>query len=238
MTPLPLDTQTLWFVTRAAGLVSLALLSLTVSLGIVSTSRHASGPRWPRFLSQGLHRNVSLIAVVLLVIHIGTAVADDYVAIRLRDVVLPVGGLYRPVWLGAGAVAVDVLLLVVVTSLLRQHLGYRTWRALHWSGYGCWAVAVVHGLGTGSDARRGWALALQVTCVAVVVAAVLARLAEDWRTHTATRLGAAAAMGALVMLVARWADAGPLAPGWAHRSGTPPPRAAPYLPPLHEVRSR
>jgi predicted ferric reductase len=230
VTPLPVDTQTLWFVTRAAGLVSIGLLSLTVALGIVSTSRHAYGPRWPRFLSQGLHRNVSLIAVALLAVHIGTAVADDYVAIRLRDVVVPVGGLYRPVWLGGGAVAVDVLALVIVTSLLRLHLGYRTWRLLHWTGYGCWAVAVVHGLGTGSDARRGWALSLQVACVAVVLVAVMARLGEDWRSHTVVRVCGAAAVVLLVAVVARWADGGPLAPGWAHRSGTPPPRAAPHLP--------
>ena len=105
---LPVDMQTLWFVTRSAGLVSLVLLSLTVALGIAATSRAVGGRVGPRFVHQGLHRNVSLIGLSLLVVHIGTAVADDYVSIRLRDVVLPVGGLYRPVWLGAGAAAIDV----------------------------------------------------------------------------------------------------------------------------------
>lgn len=234
MTPLPVDTQTLWFVTRAAGLVALVLLSLAVTLGIVATSRHAAGPRWPRFVNQGLHRNVALIGLALLVIHIGTAVADDFVSVRLRDVFLPVGGLYRPVWLGAGAAAIDVLLLVVVTSLLRVRLGYRSWRAIHWSAYGCWALAVVHGLGTGSDAKRHWALAVQVGCAAVVLIAVLVRLSEGWRAHPAARLCGAAAITLAVLVVARWAQDGPLAPGWAHRSGTPPPRAlAPPTAPGH-----
>jgi sulfoxide reductase heme-binding subunit YedZ len=218
---LPVDMQTLWFVTRAAGLVSLVLLTLTVVLGIFATSRSVGSHAWPRFLNQGLHRNVSLIGLTLLVLHIGTAVADDYVSVRLRDVVLPVGGLYRPVWLGAGAAALDVLLLVTVTSLARVRLGHRAWRTIHWAGYLTWTLAVVHGLGTGSDAKLGWALAVQAGCVGVVVGAVGFRLTDGWRAHTGWRLAGAAGVVACVLLVTAWAEQGPLAPGWSHRSGTP-----------------
>jgi sulfoxide reductase heme-binding subunit YedZ len=218
---LPVDMQTLWFVTRAAGLVSLVLLTLTVVLGIFATSRSVGSHAWPRFLNQGLHRNVSLIGLTLLVLHIGTAVADDYVSVRLRDVVLPVGGIYRPVWLGAGAAALDVLLLVTVTSLARVRLGHRAWRTIHWAGYLTWTLAVVHGLGTGSDAKLGWALAVQAGCVGVVVGAVGFRLTDGWRAHTGWRLAGAAGVIACVLLVTAWAEQGPLAPGWSHRSGTP-----------------
>lgn len=220
------DMQTLWFVTRAAGLVSLALLSLAVVLGILSTSRAPVGKAWPRFLNQGLHRNVSLIGLALLVLHIGTAVADDFVSVRLRDVFLPVGGLYRPVWLGAGAAAIDVMLVVTATSLLRVRLGHRAWRTIHWAGYGAWCLAVVHGLGTGSDAKLHWALSLQAACVGCVLVAVGFRLTDGWPRHRLRRAVGAVGILACAALVAVWALQGPLAPGWAHRSGTPKPSAA------------
>ncbi|MDX6222321.1 MAG: methionine sulfoxide reductase heme-binding subunit [Frankiales bacterium] len=220
-TPLPVDMQTLWFLTRAAGLVSLVLLTLTMALGVCSTSRSIGSRHWPRFLNQGLHRNVSLIGLALLVVHIGTAVADDYVSVRLRDVVLPVGGLYRPVWLGAGAAALDVMLLVSVTSIARFRLGHRSWRTIHWAAYAAWTLAVVHGLGTGSDAKLSWALAVQAACVGVVVGAVGFRLTSGWRRHTGWRVAGAAGVLTLVTLVTLWAEQGPLAPGWSHRSGNP-----------------
>jgi predicted ferric reductase len=219
------DMQTLWFVTRAAGLVSLALLSLAVVLGILSTSRAPVGKAWPRFLNQGLHRNVSLIGVALLVLHIGTAVADDFVSVRLRDVFLPVGGLYRPIWLGAGAAAIDVVLLVTVTSLIRVRLGHRTWRTIHWAAYAAWGLAVVHGLGTGSDAKLQWALSLQAACIGCVLVAIGFRLTDGWPSHRLRRTLAAAGILACAAVVAMWALQGPLAPGWSHRSGTPKPSA-------------
>ena len=220
---LPVDMQTLWFVTRSAGLVSLVLLSLTVALGIAATSRAVGGRVGPRFVHQGLHRNVSLIGLSLLVVHIGTAVADDYVSIRLRDVVLPVGGLYRPVWLGAGAAAIDVLLIVTVTSLFRVHLGHRAWRTIHWAAYAAWGLAVVHGLGTGSDAKLSWALAIQAGCVGFVLVAIGWRLSEGASSRPLLRVAAGAAVLGCAGIVGLWAVHGPLAPGWAHRSGTPKP---------------
>jgi predicted ferric reductase len=224
--PPPVNMQTLWFVTRAAGLVSLALLSLAVVLGILSTSRAPVGRAWPRFLNQGLHRNVSLIGVALLVVHIGTAVADDFVSVRLRDVFIPVGGLYRPLWLGAGAAAIDVVLVVTLTSLIRVRLGHRTWRTIHWAAYAAWGLAVVHGLGTGSDAKLHWALSLQAACVGCVLVAIGFRLTDGWPSHRLRRMLGAAGILACAALVAMWALQGPLAPGWSHRSGTPKPSAA------------
>ncbi len=226
---LPVNMQTLWFLTRAAGLVSLVLLSLTVVLGILATSRSVGSSWWPRFLNQGLHRNVSLIGLTLLVLHIGTAVADDFVSVRLRDVFVPVGGLYRPLWLGAGAAAIDVMLLVTVTSLARMRLGHRSWRAIHWAAYASWGMAVLHGLGTGSDAKLSWALAVQAGCVGVVLGAIGFRFAQGWRAHTTWRVLGAVGVLACVVLATLWAEQGPLAPGWSHRSGTPKPSALSWV---------
>jgi methionine sulfoxide reductase heme-binding subunit len=75
-------------------------------------------------------------------------------------------------------VASDLMIALVVTSLLRQHLGYRAWRAVHWAAYACWPIAFVHGLGLGSDTGFGWDLAINLTCLGAVVGAVVWRFAR------------------------------------------------------------
>jgi len=174
------DSPALWYLTRATGLVSLGLLTATMVLGIVGANRWSSA-RWPRFVTGGLHKNLSLLAVVFLVVHIVTAVTDSFVTITWINVFVPFTGSYRPVWLGLGAVASDLLIALILTSLLRRHLGYQVWRAVHWAAYGCWPIALVHGLGTGSDARQGWALAVVLGCLALVCAATWWRLAASGR---------------------------------------------------------
>ncbi|HEX6678725.1 MAG TPA: ferric reductase-like transmembrane domain-containing protein [Actinomycetes bacterium] len=169
------STRALWYLTRGSGAVALLLLTATVVLGITNSARWASA-RWPRFVTERLHRNLSLLVLVFLVLHVATTVVDGYVPIRWLDAVVPFGSSYRPLWLGLGAVALDLLLAVLVTSLLRARLGHRTWRAVHWLAYGCWPVALVHGLGTGSDAGRAWMLAVDVAAAVAVLAAVWWRL--------------------------------------------------------------
>ena len=76
---------------------------------------------------------------------------------------------YRPIWLGLGALAFDLLLAVLLTSMLRRQFGHRAWRFVHWLAYVSWPVAVVHGLATGTDAKAGWLLALTATCIVAVL---------------------------------------------------------------------
>jgi sulfoxide reductase heme-binding subunit YedZ len=219
------DPRLLWFLSRATGLVSLVLLTFTVVLGITASTRLATAG-WPRFVTQGLHRNVSLFVVVLLGAHVAVVVVDDYVPIHPVDVIVPFQAAYRPIWLGLGVVAVDLLLALVVTSLLRQRLGYGTWRVIHWVSYLSWPMAVVHGLGTGSDPRRVWVTALTAGCGALVLVAVSWRIVAGWPAQRTLRVGAVMVTAAAVALVVVWARQGPLAPGWGKRAGTPPPASA------------
>jgi hypothetical protein len=212
----------LWFATRATGLMAMILLSACVVLGILVQVRFVS-VRWPRFLTVGLHRNLSLMVLVFVVLHVGTTVADSYTSISLLDAVLPFASSYRPFWLGLGAVAFDLLLALAVTSLLRVRLGHRAWRLTHWASYACWPIAVVHGLGTGSDPRRQWVLALTMGCVLVVLSAFSLRLAAGWPDSGALRLGAAIVAITAVLAGGRWAQQGPMQADWSRRSGTPPP---------------
>ncbi len=216
------NPQTLWYMTRGFGLMTLVLLTASMVIGITQVVRFSS-PGAPRFVVAGLHKNVSLLVIVLLTVHIATAVADPYAPIGVVGAFVPFAGKYRPIWLGMGAVATDVLIALAVSSLIRHKLGYTAWRVIHWTAYACWPVAMVHGLGTGSDARVGWVQVLYLACVAVVLAALVWRLTTRWSpSSTRQRLTAASGVLALTVAVAVWAAQGPLHSGWARRAGTPP----------------
>ncbi len=116
------NSRALWYLTRGFGLVALILLTVTMVLGLTEAVRYAR-PGWPRFVVSALHRNASLLAVVALTIHVVTSVLDTYAPIHLADVFLPFVSAYRPFWLGLGALALDLLLALVITSLLRERSG-------------------------------------------------------------------------------------------------------------------
>lgn len=168
----------LWYTVRAAGAVSLILLTAVLCLGIVSALRWTS-PAWPRFLTSGLHRNLALLALVVLALHIVIAVVDPYTALGWRAAVIPFAVGYRRFWLGLGSVALYLILALVVTSLLRTVIGLRLWRFVHWAAYACWPVAMVHGMGTGTDLRLTWMVIVDVVCAAAVFAAVGLRLRAE-----------------------------------------------------------
>ena len=221
------NSQALWYMTRGFGLLDLVLLTATLVMGLTQVVRYAS-PGWPRFVVAALHKNISILAVVFLAVHVATAVFDTFAPISIVSVFIPFAGKYRPLWLGFGALALDLLIALVVTSLLRERLGQRAWRLLHWTAYLCWPVAIVHGLGTGTDTKLGWVLALNAACVVAGVGAIWWRVAERWRSDerptpaaATKRLLAIGGTLAIPILVAAWTLQGPLRPGWPRRAGTP-----------------
>lgn len=208
----------LWYATRATGVVALVLLTGTVALGIAGTARFAT-PAWPRMITSGLHRNLALLVVSFLAVHILTAELDTFAPVGLASVLIPFASAYRPLWLGLGTVAFDLVLALVITSLLRARLGLRAWRSVHWLAYLAWPVALWHGLGTGSDAKLPLMLGIDAVCVAAVLGVI------GWRltlvTDPGRRLAATAGLVAAPLATVVFAAAGPLQPGWAARAGTP-----------------
>jgi predicted ferric reductase len=210
-----------WYLTRSTGAVALLLLSGSVALGVADVQRLGT-PGWPRFVLDSLHRNVSLLAVVFLLAHILTAVLDSFAPISLMAAFVPFIGSYRPLWLGLGAVAFDLTLALILTSVLRQRIGYAGWRATHWLAYACWPIALLHSLGTGSDVKSSWLLMLTVACLALVLAAALARVLSGWTSASARGRGVAlGAVTAFSLGLLLWLPRGPLGSEWARRSGTP-----------------
>jgi methionine sulfoxide reductase heme-binding subunit len=209
-----------WYLARGTGAVALVLLTASVVIGILGSVRFA-GARWPRFAVDAVHRDVSLLVIVVLVIHIVTTVLDGFAPITLLDGVVPFVSGYRPLWLGLGTLSFDLLLAIVVTSLVRRRLGYRAWRAVHWLAYASWPVAVLHGLGTGSDVKQWWMLGLTVVCVMAVLVAVWIRISRVSSEHAGVRVPATALAVITPIGLAIFTLAGPLQTGWARRAGTP-----------------
>lgn len=210
--------RTLWYLTRASGVVALLLLTSTTLLGVTAANRWRSD-RWPRFAIASLHRNLTLLALVFVGTHVATTIADSFAPIGVRDVFIPFLSRYRPIWLGLGALTLDLLLAITVTSLLRRHIGYRTWRTLHWASYATWPLALAHGFGSGSDARFGWMATLSFACLALVAVAVAVRLVRSG--SAALQLAAGAVTVGLAIVLVTWYESGPARRGWAARAGTP-----------------
>jgi methionine sulfoxide reductase heme-binding subunit len=182
----------LWYATRATGLVALLLLTASVLLGVLTAGRLRANA-WPRFLTAGLHRNIALLACAFLALHVGTTVLDSYTSIPPGAAFIPFLSPYKRIWLTLGAVALDLFIALLVTSLVRGRLGHRAWRLVHWSGYACWSIAVLHGAGAGTDEHSIWAGGLTAGCLAVVGAAAAWRILRRWPDHRVLRLSLAAA---------------------------------------------
>jgi sulfoxide reductase heme-binding subunit YedZ len=177
----------LWALGRGTGVVALVMFTISLVLGIVARSGR-SVPGIGRFGVAELHRTAALTGVALIALHVGTLLLDPFAQLRLVDVVLPFLGSYRPIWLGLGTLAVDLLVVITVVSLLRERLGPRVFRAVHWATYALWPTALVHALGNGSDNGALWLRTLAGVCTAVVGLALAWRLSEAYDERGRVRI--------------------------------------------------
>jgi DMSO/TMAO reductase YedYZ heme-binding membrane subunit len=217
-----LFSDPLWFTTRACGTVALILLTATTVLGVAGAVRYTPSA-FGRFEIAALHRNLSLLSLVLLGVHIGTALADTYVPIGWVSAFLPFVSPYRTLWVGLGTLAFDLLLAVSVTSAIRLRIGLRRWKTVHLLAYAAWPASVFHAAGTGTDTKLGPQLALYALCIAAVIAALWWRLYHAGPGRIASRLAAVLLSLAVPLAFYAFVSTGPLAPGWSHRAEQPTP---------------
>jgi sulfoxide reductase heme-binding subunit YedZ len=178
--------QALWALGRGTGMTALAFLTVSLALGIATRSgRRLAG--LPRFAVADVHRFAALAGTLLVAVHVAFLFFDPYAQLRLVDFVVPFLGAYRPLWQGLGTLAVDVLVVVTVSSLLRHRLGVNAFRAVHWLTYALWPIALAHALGNGTDSHRVWFLAFAGCCALVVAAAVAWRVRADFVEYANTR---------------------------------------------------
>lgn len=173
---------TFWLLARAAGMTAYVALSLSVLAGLVLKSRPL-GTRLRPPVVLGIHRTLALSGLLALALH-GVALVLD-TTVHVSPLALVVPGLvdYRPQQTALGVVAANLMLVVYASFSLRRRIGMRAWRLLHWSTYAIFASATVHGLYTGTDTARPWALGIYLGALFAVV------FAASWRwlvpPHTA-----------------------------------------------------
>ena len=193
-----LTSPYLWYTTRATGMVALILFTLVVSLGTFVANR-IGGTYVGRFELNELHRSVSIIAVVFLVIHVTSTVIDSYVPTGWISILIPMTSSYKRLAVGLGAVAFDLILAVWISSLLKVRIANSTWRFIHWFSWLAFATAVVHTFLAGTDSRSGVGLIVVAACASVVAGAGVWRfLGRPTRAAGRTALSPLAPIDGLV----------------------------------------
>jgi sulfoxide reductase heme-binding subunit YedZ len=186
LTSSPVD----WYAARAAGITAYLLLSAVVSLGATMAGKRTL-ERWPRFALEDVHRFGGLLVGTFVGIHVLTIAIDSYLPFTVTQLVVPFTDRYRPLWVGLGIVAAELLLALAVTNHYRRRLPYRFWRRAHYLNLAVWSLATVHGISTGTDRSAAWLLAVYAPAAAVVAGLLALRALR--RPHAALLAGPAAA---------------------------------------------
>jgi sulfoxide reductase heme-binding subunit YedZ len=194
MAPSPTD-HAWWLASRAAGVVALALLSLTVAIGLAMASKAFRRPGLGRQL-MGAHEQISLAALGAVVVHGATLLGDPWLHPGLTGVTLPFAISYRPAFTALGIVGGYLAALLGLSFYLRRRIGPRLWRRAHKLTVLVWALAMVHVLGAGTDAASPWLRTLLLVAAApVLLLAAKRALPRPLPTRTAVPSGAPAGRG-------------------------------------------
>jgi DMSO/TMAO reductase YedYZ heme-binding membrane subunit len=168
-----MSTQTWWYVARSGGIVAWFLLAISTFWGVALSSRFLGKRPKPNWMLD-LHRFCGGLATIFTLVHIGGLVADTYVHIGWAETLLPFASGYHRVAVAWGVVAFYLLLSVELTSLVRNRLSKRLWRAVHYLSFPLFALATVHLLWVGTDRhtfllRYGTLLAVVIVCAATLI---------------------------------------------------------------------
>ncbi len=168
-----------WYMARASGVVAYLLLSIVVLVGIALAGKVRI--RWPRFAVVDVHRFGGMLVGVFIGLHVATLALDTFLPFSLTQLVVPFASHYRPLPTALGIVAMELLVAVAVTNLIRKRLPYRVWRRAHYATFAVWVAATAHGLTAGTDRGSLWLSALYVVSVAAVLTALAARVGRRLR---------------------------------------------------------
>jgi sulfoxide reductase heme-binding subunit YedZ len=166
---------TFWILARASGLTAYVLLTLSVLAGIVVKSK-PFGSRVRQVVAIDTHRTLAALGLGALAIHATALVLDKTVRMPIQALFIPGLSPYRPYWVSIGVLTAELMVIVYASFSLRKRIGFKNWRRLHWAAYGLFLGGTAHGLLSGTDSRRTWALAIYLGAIASVAAAT------TWRT--------------------------------------------------------
>jgi hypothetical protein len=171
-----------WYIARAAGLVSWALLAAATLWGLaLSTKVLGRRPRSNWLLD--MHRWLGGTALAFTGVHVVALLADQYVHFGLAEILLPFASSWHPVAVAWGVVAAYLLLAVELTSLARSHLSKRIWRRVHMASFALFVMATIHGLTAGTDTKSAAARIAALAVGTVFVGLTALRVSEAMRAR-------------------------------------------------------
>ena len=167
-------TPVAWLIARAAGLVAFALLTVSVTLGLMMSTRLLAPRRQKDVL--GWHQTLLWMAMAMLVLHAGAIVLDPVLRFGLPQVLIPGAALWRPYTIAAGIVAGYLMLALALSFRVRRRIGQRRWRLLHYASFGAFALALGHALHAGTDLQGTAGLVFAAIALAPVLWLTFARI--------------------------------------------------------------
>ncbi len=169
-----------WYLTRATGLVSFVLLTASVSLGLLMTAKLSN--RLRRNATYDLHRFVALLTLILTVVHTFIVLPDAFIGFSVWELLVPFASPYQATYMALGTLSLYLMAVVIATFYLRPLVPYAAWRAIHYLTFLVFVMALVHGIGAGSDSGTIWAQAVYWASGGIVLVLLAARV---WRTVSA-----------------------------------------------------
>jgi len=164
-----------WIASRAFGVVALVLVAVSVGMGLAMAMRSAKGPGAMAKLKQA-HEATALTALIFIAAHGLVLLGDTYLRPGLSGIAIPFVMSHRPVWTGLGVVGGWMAALLGLTFYVRRWIGPKLWRQMHRWTLAVYALAVVHTLGAGTDARSLWLLIIVIATVAPLTVMAAVRL--------------------------------------------------------------
>jgi predicted ferric reductase len=172
------EPKVYWYLSRASGLTAFVLLWLSMASGLIISNKMARV--WPgAFTAFDLHQFTSLLGLGFIGLHVLTLLGDHYIGYNLAQVLVPFADApYRPVWVALGQVGLYLLVPVTFTYYIRKQIGNRAWRAIHYLSYAVFAMALLHGLFSGTDSSNVWVLRMYWVSAVSLLALTAYRLAN------------------------------------------------------------
>jgi methionine sulfoxide reductase heme-binding subunit len=167
--------QIFWFASRAVGIVAIVMLGISVAVGLAMSGRLMSRPGLPA-RRKHFHESATLVTLGLIVAHGGLLLFDSYLRPGLTGVTIPFVLAYRPMATGIGIVSGWLAAVLGLSFYARKWIGVRTWRFMHRFTIVVYLLALVHVLGSGTDASHPWMIALLTTLTAPIVFAFSYRM--------------------------------------------------------------
>jgi predicted ferric reductase len=172
-----------WIVARAAGLVAMAWLTLSVVMGLLMSTKLLGGARQARLLQW--HRSLSWMGLSALALHVVALLFDPWLDMGPVDALVPLASEWRPWAVAAGVIAAWLSVALALSFRVRARMGVRNWRRLHMASFLAFVLSVVHGLTAGTDLQGGWAVVFLVATCAPVLTLVATRVSGFQRARPA-----------------------------------------------------